>query len=109
MKEFTIEDLKSTIRSSNIPILVMFRTKWCKMCDVDEILIKKFQKNHNKEFVFCYIDVEKNKLWREQDNSEFIIDKVPTYYIYYKQNLIFNSNKAIDMYELDNILFNTKK
>lgn len=109
MEEFSLDKLKDIISSSEIPVVVMFRTGWCRMCDADELTINKFQINHDKEFVFCYVDVDKYALWRENKNSEFVIDKVPTYYIYYKKNLILRNNKPINDYELEEVLTKIKQ
>lgn len=99
-----LKQLQSTINKANIPVLIMFRTKWCNMCNVDEIIINKIQEDHKNEFVYCYIDVDENKLWREDNNQYFKIDKVPYYIIYYQKQIIYKGDKPITEYQLSSIL-----
>lgn len=106
VQNINLKDLKTTLATAQIPVLVMFRTKWCKMCDVDLIVINEIQKNEENEFLCCAIDVDENKLWREQNNENFVIDKVPFYKLYYKNQILYNGDENITNCRLTDLLKN---
>ena len=109
LEPLNLKQLQNIINKANIPVLIMFRTSWCKMCDVDDLIINKIQQSHKNEFICFCIDVQTNKLWRENNNQYFKIDKVPYYIIYYQKKIIYKSDKPISEYQLSSILESINK
>lgn len=104
LKELNLQLLNDLIINSQIPVLVMFKTKWCKMCEIDEVTITKYCNNNSSKIIGCKIDVDKFNLWREYNDPDFQIDKVPSYKIFYKNQIIYNSEKCITYLDLDKVL-----
>ena len=80
MKKVNLEELKEIIKSENKNI-VMFSTEWCGECKMNTKLIEDVEGDY-PTITFSKIDVDEFKLWTDDENTEFSIQSVPTYFIY---------------------------
>lgn len=104
IKQLTINELQSTITKAQIPILIIFQTKWCTACAADALKIAFYKKQNLVNFIIYSVDVDDNHLWREDKNPFYCIDVVPTYYVYFNQQIIFQSTDPINIGQLHKIL-----
>ena len=67
--------------------IIMFSTEWCGECKMNFKLIEDVEDQY-PSITFSKIDVDEFKLWSDDENIEFSIQSVPTYFMYENGDLI---------------------
>ncbi|MDE5545278.1 MAG: thioredoxin [Malacoplasma sp.] len=105
IKYTELKDLKNQLNKFEKNFLVIFYADWCPYCinNVPEIF-KTIKKLQIKNFLFVNISDDSLNVWKEDGNTEWAIELVPTIRIYEKNKIIYEHKNIISQKELIEII-----
>ena len=83
----TMEEFKSTVLSSDIPVLVDFFAEWCGPCRVYAPTLEKIEKEYEGKFRIVKVNVDQHP----QLSNEYGVRSIPT-------SIIFKGGAPIDTF-----------
>ncbi|NOQ50041.1 MAG: thioredoxin fold domain-containing protein [Mycoplasmataceae bacterium] len=90
----TLAEAKDKIKN-NKNVLLIFSTDWCGECKMNTLIWEKVLPEYEKTLVYFKIDVDKQKLWIENENPDFKINTVPTIIGYQNGKIIFTQKNFL--------------
>ncbi|BDV03361.1 MAG: thioredoxin [Candidatus Hepatoplasma scabrum] len=95
-----IFELKQLIEKEEI-VFAYFSANWCGECKMSNLVFDKLKLNYADKISFLKIDVDEEKLWDDDENKFFKVEKVPTFLIYKnkKENNRYFNFKTIDFHQ----------
>ncbi|MDE6894137.1 MAG: thioredoxin [Malacoplasma sp.] len=105
IKYIELNELKKQLNKSKENFLVIFYADWCPYCINNvPIILKTINTLKLKNFLFVNISDDTLDVWKEDGNTEWAIELVPTIRIYQKTKKIYEHKNVIGQQELINVI-----
>lgn len=105
IKHLELKELKNFLKESKNNFLVVFYADWCPYCteNIPQI-IQTVNNEKIKNFLLINITDDSLDVWKEDGNTEWAIQLVPTTRVYKKNEIIYEHKNVITQKELVNVI-----